>query len=205
MKKLAGAQAGSVTRDTKRSFMETTVTKKTWTEKELLSLPKNGHKHELIHGELIMVPAGMEHENIVIKLSAVLEKFVSEHKLGSVFGSNAGYWMKSGNLRSPDVSFISKKRLQGFKRPPKGFFKGSPDFATEILSPSDTMENLHEKIVEYFENDTKLLWVINPEEQFVLVYHSPRHEKLLRGSDILNGEDIFTGFTFPVSELFVEL
>lgn len=199
------AQAGSVTRDIKRSFMETTVAKKTWTEKELMSLPENGYKHELINGELVMVPAGMEHENIVIKLSAALERFVSERKLGAIFGSNAGYRMKSDNLRSPDVSFISKKRLQGFKRPPKGFFKGSPDLAVEILSPSDTMENLHEKIVEYFENDTKLVWVINPEEQVILVYHSPRPDKLLAGNDILNGEDIFTGFTLPVSELFVEL
>ena len=39
----------------------------------------------------------------------------------------------------------------------------------------------------------------------ILVYHSPRPDKLLAGSDILNGEDIFTGFTLPVSELFVEL
>jgi len=67
------------------------------------------------------------------------------------------------------------------------------------------MENLHEKIVEYFENDTKLVWVINPEEQVILVYHSQRPDKLLSGNDILNGEDIYTGFTLPVSELFVEL
>ena len=77
--------------------METTVAKKTWTEKELMSLPENGYKHELINGELVMVPAGMEHENIVIKLSAALERFVSEHKLGAVFGSNlqdlhSPYW-----------------------------------------------------------------------------------------------------------------
>lgn len=185
--------------------METTVVKKTWTEKELMALPNNGNKYELINGELIMGPTGIEHEDIGARLLAALERFVLEHKLGIMCGSSAGYRMKSGNLRSPDVSFISKKRLQGFKRPPKGFFKGSPDLAVEILSPSDTVENLHEKIVEYFENDTKLVWVINPEEQVILVYHSPRPDKLLAGSDILNGEDIFTGFTLPVSELFVEL
>lgn len=185
--------------------METTVVKKNWTEKELMVLPNNGNKYELINGELIMGPTGIEHEDIGARLLAALERFVLEHKLGIMCGSSAGYWMKPGNLRSPDVSFISKKRLQGFKRPPKCFFKGSPDLAVEILSPSDTIENLHEKIVEYFENDTTLVWVINPEEQVILVYHSPRPDKLLRGSDILNREDIFTGFTFPVSELFVEL
>ena len=185
--------------------METIVVKKTWTEKELMDLPNNGNKYELINGELIMGPTGIEHEDIGARLLAALERFVLEHKLGIMCGSSAGYLMKSGNLRSPDVSFISKKRLQGFKRPPKGFFKGSPDLAVEILSPSDTIENLHEKIVEYFGNDTKLVWVINPEEQVILVYHSQRPDKLLSGNDILNGEDIFTGFTLPVSELFVEL
>ena len=70
MKKLAVVQVGLVTRDTKKSFMKTTVLEKTWTEKELISLPKNGYKHELTNGELVMIPAGMEHENIVIKLSA---------------------------------------------------------------------------------------------------------------------------------------
>jgi Uma2 family endonuclease len=108
--------------------METTVVKKTWTEKELMALPNNGNKYELINGELIMGPTGIEHEDIGARLLAALERFVLEHKLGIMCGSNAGYWMKSGNLRSPDVSFISK-----------------------------------------------------------------------------NGEDIFTGFTLPVSELFVEL
>lgn len=181
-----------------------TATEKKWTEKTLIALPKDGYKHELVNGEVIMVPAGMEHENIVIKLSTALEKFVSEHKLGIVLGSNAGYWMKSGNLRLPDVSFVCREQLQGLKRLPKGFFKGSPDLAVEVLSPSDTIENLHGKIVEYFENDTKLVWVVNPEERTVTVYHSPYPDKLLTDKDVLDGEEILKGFSLPITELFIE-
>lgn len=113
--------------------------------------------------------------------------------------------MKSGNLRSPDVSFIRKERLQGCKRPPKGFFKGSPDIAIEILSPTDTIESLHGKIVEYFENDTNLAWVVNSEEQTVLVYRSPQPRKLLTKNDLLDGEEVLKGFTFPIAELFAEI
>lgn len=185
--------------------MDTTITKKTWTEQELMSLPKEGYKYELIQGELIMGPAGIEHEEIGANLLTALRRFVSERKLGIVCGSSAGYWMKSGNLRSPDVSFIRKERLQGYKRPPKGFFQGSPDIAIEILSPTDTVEGLHGKIVEYFENDTKLAWVVNPEEQTVLIYHSPQPSKLLTKNDLLDGEEILKGFTFPIAELFAEI
>ena len=169
---------------------------KTWTEKMIMSIPKDGHKHELINGEFTIVPAGFEHEYVGVKLIAAMENFVSRKKLGAVFGSGMGYWMKSENLRSPDVSFISRERLQKFNRMPKGFFKGSPDLAVEILSPSDTVEGVHGKIMEYFENDTKLAWVVNPEEQTVTVYHSSYPHKLLTNKDTLEG------FSVPVAALF---
>ena len=179
--------------------METT---KKWTEKMIMSIPKDGYKHELINGEFTMAPAGFEHEIILAKLIAVLARFVYENKLGFICGSDLGCWMKSENLRCPDVSFISKERLQKSDRLPKGFFKGSPDLAVEVLSPSDTIEGVHGKIVEYFENDTKLAWVVNPEEQTVTVYHSPSPHKLLTNKDVLEGEGVLEGFSVPVSALF---
>lgn len=179
--------------------METT---KNWTKKMIMSIPKDGYKHELINGEFTMIPAGFEHEVIGANLIFVLKKFVSEHKLGAVCGTDLGCWMKSENLRCPDVSFISKERLQKLDRLPKGFFKGSPDLAVEVLSPSDTIEGMHGKIAEYFENDTKLAWVVNPEEQTVTVYRSPYPHKLLTNKDTLDGESILEGFSVPVAALF---
>lgn len=173
-----------------------------WTEKMIMSIPKDGHKHELINGEFTMVPAGFEHEVVIAKLIAVLAKFVYENKLGFICGSNLGCWMKSENLRCPDVSFISKDRLKKSVRLPKGFFKGSPDLAVEVLSPSDTIEGVHGKIVEYFGNDTRLVWVVNPEEQTVTVYRSLYPHKLLTNKDALDGDSILDGFSVPVSALF---
>lgn len=185
--------------------MDVTIQPKTWTEAELLLLPDQGKKVELVRGEIVMGPAGIDHEEIGASLLAALKPFARKNRLGIVLGSSAGYWMNSGNLRSPDVSFIARERLQGLKRPPKGFFKGSPDLAVEILSPEDTVEKLHEKIVEYFESGAKLVWVINPEEMIVLVYHSPQPDKLLRTGEQLEGETVLPDFSFPVSELFEEL
>ncbi len=185
--------------------MQALMENKVWTEAELMALPDDGRKYELVEGEIVASNAGIEHEFIGARLIIVLGGFVHGKKLGVVCGSSAGYWIKSGNLRSPDVSFIAKERLQGLKYAPKKFFHGAPDLVVEILSPSDSVEGLHEKIVEYFESGARLIWVLNPQEQTILVYHTPQPDLLLRTGDSISGGDVIPGFSLLLSELFAEL
>jgi Uma2 family endonuclease len=176
---------------------------KVWTDQELMALPDDGNKYELVDGELIVSNSGLEHGYIAAILASALYSFVVARKLGVVLGSSTAFTMKTGNKRSPDVSFLSKNRLQGLKKLPKGFGQGAPDLAVEILSPSNTTAEIHGKIVEYLENGTKLIWVINPEEEYVLVYKSnPSPDRLLSSVDILSGEEILPDFSFPVADLF---
>jgi Uma2 family endonuclease len=185
--------------------MTVAVEKKIWTDAEFMALPKEGARYELVNGELEeMGNSGMEHGYIACVLVAILTGFVREHNLGAVCDSSTAFTLKSGNKRSPDVSFVAKERLKGLKRPPRGFFEGSPDLAVEILSPSTTVEEIHEKIVEYFNNGTRLVWVIHPEEKYVLVYHSPEPDRFLRSRDRLEGEDVVPGFSMSVAEFFEE-
>ncbi|MGI0488682.1 Uma2 family endonuclease [Pantanalinema rosaneae CENA516] len=178
---------------------------KIWTDAEFMALPEDG-RYELVDGELVnMGNSGMEHGEIGSFLGGSLSLYVRSNKLGCVCDSSTAFTMKNGNKRSPDVSFVAKERLQGVKRLPKGYFQGSPDLAVEILSPTNTVEEIHDKIVEYFENGSRLVWVIHPDEQYVLVYHSPSPDAFLRMGDRLDGEEVVPGFTLPVAELFAEL
>lgn len=178
---------------------------KIWTDEKFMALPEDG-RYELVNGELVeMGNSGMEHGWIASNLIISLGGFVRSHKLGVICDSSTAFSMKNGNKRSPDVSFVVKDRLQGMKRLPKGYFQGSPDLAVEILSPNNTVEEIHDKIVEYFENGSRLVWVAHPDEQFVLVYHGSSPDGFLRMGDVLNGEDVVPGFTLPVAELFAEL
>jgi Uma2 family endonuclease len=180
--------------------------RKEWTDETFMALPSDGGRYELVDGELKDVGnSGMEHGNIGAYLGGLIELYVRPRKLGVTCDSSTAFTMKSGNKRSPDVSFVTKERLQGLKRLPKGFFQGSPDLAVEVISPSNTFEEIHSKLVEYFESGSQLVWVVNPDEQSVLVYHQPQPDKLLKLTDNLEGEDIIPGFTLPVVELFTEL
>ncbi|MBW4579000.1 MAG: Uma2 family endonuclease [Tildeniella nuda ZEHNDER 1965/U140] len=179
--------------------------KKTWTDEEFMALSSGGHRYELIDGDLAdRDNSGMEHGGIGSFLGGLLAIHVRQRKLGTVCDSSTAFTLKSGNKRSPDVSFVAKERLKGLKRPPRGFFQGSPDLAVEILSPNNTVEEIHDKIVEYFENDTRLVWVIHPDEKYVLVYHSPEPDRFLRSQHVLEGEAIVPDFAIAVAELFEE-
>lgn len=180
--------------------------KKAWTDAEFMALPEDGNRYELVDGELVVMGnSGMEHGYIASILIIFLGGFVRTNKLGVICDSSTAFTMKSGNKRSPDVSFVSKQRLQGLKRLPKGFFDGAPDLAVEVISPNNTFEEIHQKIVEYFESGSRLVWVINPDEESIVVYHSPKPDRLLGSTDTLNGENIIPNFSLSISELFREL
>jgi Uma2 family endonuclease len=175
--------------------------KKIWTDEELMRLKRDGYKVELVDGELQMSPTGLEHEFIGARLIGRLMSVVERGKLGAIYGSSAGYRMPSGELRSPDVSFVSAKRLPGGKSP-KGFGHFAPDLAVEILSPDDTVKETEEKIAGYFAAGTRLAWLVNPKTKTVTVYHSPSDKRRLTAEEKLSGEDVVTGFACRVGELF---
>jgi Uma2 family endonuclease len=179
---------------------------KSWTDEEFMVLPDDGDRYEIVNGELVNVGnSGMEYGNLGTFLGGALEFYVRPRKLGVTCDSSTAFKMRSGNKRSPDISFIAKERLKELKKLPKGFFEGAPDLAIEVLSPSNTFEEIHSKLVEYFESGCKLAWVINPDEESVLVYRKPQPEKLLKITDSLDGEELIPGFSLAIAELFTEL
>ena len=176
-----------------------------WTDEELMALPKDGHKHELIDGEIIMSPTGYRHEDVAAAVLMAMRLYARQHKLGSVCGSSLGCWMISGNLLSPDVSFIHKARVPRGQEAVKRYFQGAPDLVVEILSPWDRSVRTHDKLVEYFDSGARLAWVIDPDARTALVYHGAQAGILIGANDALDGEDVLPGFRLPLTELFAEL
>lgn len=176
-------------------------TKTLMSDEELMQLPDDGHKYEYVDGELKVSPAGILHEIIGVKLIYKLYEFVKKHKLGYVCGSSAGYRMKSGNTRSPDVSFINKSKLPEGKSP-EGFAHFAPNLAVEILSPSDSLKGVQEKIKEYFDNGSELVWIINPKKRTAKDYRSLNNYEILHENDKLTGGDVLPGFSCDLKDLF---
>ncbi len=173
-----------------------------WTESQIMRLPDVGGKYELVEGELVVVAAGREHEDVIFLLSNILSNYVIRYDLGRIYQASLGYWMKNGNLRSPDISFVSNARLHDMTRDPKGFLHGAPDLAIEVLSPSNTVKAMKKKALEYFESGCRLVWLVVPDDRTVVVLRSDGSELILTTKDALTGGDVIPGFSVETGEVF---
>jgi Uma2 family endonuclease len=168
---------------------------------ELMCLPDDGNKYELVKGVLKVTPSGHEQEDVGIVLATLLTNFVRPRKLGRVYGSNAGYRLPNGDVRAPDVSFVPQERLPG-GRSPKGFADYPPDLMVEVLQPGGRLSDVAYKLGEFFDWGTPVIWVVDPERQTVTVYRSLTDVRTLHADEMLDGEDVIPGFSVRVGELF---
>jgi Uma2 family endonuclease len=113
--------------------------------------------------------------------------------------------MKSRDVLSPDISFVSGDRLAGLVEAPEGFYEGAPDLAIEFLSPRESMKRLNRKLAQYFENGTRLAWVMDAKRRVVAVHSDVEHPRELTEVDELSGEEIVRGFRIPVRDIFAGL
>jgi Uma2 family endonuclease len=105
------------------------------------------------------------------------------------------------NLRSPDVSFVARGRFPQ-ETVPVGFIEFAPDLAAEVLSPDDRRRDVLEKVGEYLDAGTRLVWVVDPESRTAAVYRSLTDVRHLAGNDSLEGEEVVPGFSCRLEEIF---
>jgi Uma2 family endonuclease len=177
-----------------------TTTRRVATEEDLLAIPKDGQKHELVDGEIRVSPAGDRHSAIAVHLAALLFAFVRDRRLGHVFGADAGFRLPSKNVRSPDVSFVASGRFTEDKIP-DDFGDLAPDLAVEVLSPHDRPRHVLDKVGEYLEAGVRLIWVIDPRRQRAVAYRSLSDVKELGPDGVLDGEEVLPGFRCALRDI----
>jgi Uma2 family endonuclease len=180
-----------------------TTTRKTWTDEELETLPENGHKYELLDGDLIMSPVHENHGSICVGIITLLNVFVSRRKLGKVYDSSTGFRLTEDLLLSPDIAFVSNARLKKIRIAPEKFLAGAPDLVVEVLSPCDRMTQINRKLDHYFEHGAKLVWLVNGRKQQIHIHGSDSIELLTAPNDVLTGGVVLPGFKCKLRQIFL--
>lgn len=177
------------------------------TADELLMMPDSRWGYELVRGKLKKyMPAGNLHGIIALKIGRILGNFAEDNDLGVVVAAETGFkiFQNPDTVRAPDSAFISKEKLARYGVTEK-FFPAAPDLAVEVVSPSDKKKDIEDKIEDYLTAGVKLIWVIYPQKQFVVVHRQSKVVSILFENDELEGEDVVPGFSLPLEKLFVNL
>lgn len=175
----------------------------TITADELLSMPEDGRRYELVRGELrTMPPAGYEHGNIAMNIGAALAVYVKAQRLGRVCAADTGFKLTSNpdTVRAPDVGFISQARFEAIGST-AGYWPGAPDLVVEVVSPNDLYHEVDEKITDWLNAGVTVVLVINPRQRTIRIYRSSAEHIVLTENDTLNVPDVIPGWSMSVREI----
>jgi Uma2 family endonuclease len=174
------------------------------TADELLHMPDDGFRYELVQGELRqMNPAGNVHGRVTMSFAWRLAQHVDEHRLGTVYAAETGFRLSSDpdTVRAPDVAFVRRASVEAVGEF-EGFWPEAPDLAVQVISPGDSYSEVEEKVFAWLDAGTKMVVVINPQQRSATVYKSPTDITALAEAEVLAGGDIVPGFELAVREIF---
>ena len=174
------------------------------TAEELLDMPDDGFRYELVRGELIKkMGTGLEHALISDNCYGNLGNYVKRHNLGRILTASFGYRLgyDPDIVRIPDLAFVRRERLEAVGVI-TGYFPSAPDLAIEVISPNDRYPDVEGKLSDYFASGTPMVVVLEPRTRTAKVYRSPTDVVVLTEADTLDGGDVVPGWRMPVSEIF---
>ncbi len=180
-----------------------TITTAPITLDEFARLARGTEQHELSAGELKTLPPPKAlHALIASLLFEVLQNYLRKQGEARAF-AEAGYILSRDPLtiRQPDVSVLSKARIKSAD--PDGYFEGAPELAVEIVSPSDSAEDLQVKVDQYLQSGARQVWILYPKTKCIYVFRAGEQVAVLDASQRLEGGDLLPGFSVAVADLFL--
>jgi Uma2 family endonuclease len=179
-----------------------TVSEQILTADDLLTMPSDV-RCELVRGELVdMPPPGFEHGSIISEIAFLFTTHVKAKRLGRVLGAETGFRLSRNpdTVRGIDVAFVSTARIPTHNL--EKHFDGAPDLAVEVLSPSDSMTMMEDKVDELLRAGARAVWVVNPVRRTVTIHRAGAQPHVLRETDTLDAGDAMPGFTCVVKDFF---
>jgi Uma2 family endonuclease len=170
---------------------------------EFLAFPETNPASEYIDGKVIQKPMPKgKHSTIQTELSTALNVALKPQKTARVFSELRCTF--GGRSTVPDVTVFTWDRIP---RDDNGeiadSFQVAPDWTIEILSPNQSQTRVTRNILHCLDYGTQLGWLIDPQEQSVLVYFPDQQPAFFEAAtDVLPVPNFATAFELTLGELF---
>ena len=176
------------------------------TEQDVLDIRNREDRlYELVEGVLVEKTMGVQESFLAVLLAQLLSEFVLGRDLGFVLGADGMARLAPGLVRIPDVSFVSWQRVPERRVPRVPMLGVAPNLAVEVLSPSNTAQEMDRKLRDYFAAGVQQVWYVDPVPRTVRVFTTADQPTLLQEDGTLKGEPVLPGFTLSLRDLFARL
>ena len=145
---------------------------------------------------------GLLESRLAVLLAYFIESYLEGNDIGFTLGEGGMQRVDFGQMRIPDVSFYLWSRFPNRELTMYQILAEVGDLVVEVLSPSNTDQEMERKRREFFAAGTKLFWIVDPVDRTVAVYTSPNNVTVLDESQTLTGGDVLPGFTLPLRDWF---
>jgi Uma2 family endonuclease len=160
---------------------------------------------ELIDGVLVEKTVGAIESYLNLLLSQFLTQYVRDNNLGITLGPDGMLRYTKRKIYLPDISFISwsQSPIAEIKKQPIADLH--PDLAIEVLSPSNSANEMQKKRNDYFDWGVQLVWELDPTAREMRVYTAPETFTTIDINGTLDGGHVLPGFSLPLQTLFADL
>lgn len=178
------------------------------TAEEFLALPDDGKERWLIRGHLRQKDDAMTYRNrlhtwveakIAYHLNLWLQGQPRPH--GAVHSGEVGCRLTADTVVGIDAAFFSAATV-GRQSDETTLIEGAPVLAVEVLSPSDKVEEINEKITAYISHGAALVWIIDPYLRTVQVHRPKSPPEMFNVTQSLSGGEVLPGLRIEVADLF---
>lgn len=168
------------------------------TVQDLLTLPDDDYRYELIGGVIIRMPPPQHRHGLIVTLvNAALIPYCFTHGMRGQLLAEVGYQIFGNNtVLAPDISIAQSPPALN-----ETYATTAPLLAVEIASPSQSRPFFADKAQAFIAAGTAMVWVLWQDTQTVDVYTTAGVVGLSM-QDTLDGGDVLPGFTCPVAALF---
>ncbi|MBA2526936.1 MAG: Uma2 family endonuclease [Pyrinomonadaceae bacterium] len=138
---------------------------------QLDACPDDGNRYELIEGELFVSRApGIPHQRVLHNLQMELGSYIKEHPVG-ILVPGTGAIFSDYDAVIPDLLFVLSERWADVTSEQR--ITSAPDIVVEILSPGseNRRRDLSVKRQLYAKYGVKEYWIVDSENQSVLIFH----------------------------------
>ncbi|MBW3631866.1 MAG: Uma2 family endonuclease [Chloroflexi bacterium] len=135
---------------------------------DLLDMPDDGQRYEIIGGEMIVTPSPTaNHQRVLFQLIRLLDAFVLEHGGGELFIAPFDVQLGYHDIVEPDLLFIASDqgRIPGEQHK----FEGAPNLVVEVISPSSRQTDRVKKMALYARSGVHEYWIVDPEQRVLVV------------------------------------